>query len=584
MANKLDQNIYDAVTSLPHDMRKPARRKDAVYDEVGPGPGSSIPAPTTKPKPKTESKVKQQIARMESEPLNLRPDRPPLLRAGHPVVPKPPLKPSASLPDSVPPPLGQENGDNMESPESFSLSDFVSKFSGSLPMRVTVQSGICTSTEEAAISSGDIFNIHFPKSTKVVHLTTQDSVQHGTFVIPLNSAVRFALLYDPKHIHDQARRGFIFESASDIILQKSLPKIVLATKSYQGGSPSSSVEKNEVLVIRKVNKPTVGQRSLKVFSLTKNVKKSLSPQCVGHFSTKPTQQLMLPLSDILQHVKEPFPSEALICVDTSVYDPLPEGLQGQIVNLTHSSVETSLVATPDSTNGGNGVVLDLPSNLDIDVTVDSLSESESEKLNTVTRELYDNFDPAKLKMCKPMTSNENYTIQSYFSRTLQEGHKKVGIEFERPKVVHQRSSQFTSTEPSKQPEIPPRYSRSSEEMESRRLSDIQVSSDRPRPQPPPKPKKSSSINIPSISSSSPSTSPSSSHKQAKPVTKTRVPLSGTLVIVAYILKPGLGVAQHKAITVNGFLAESSHGSCVLRICNLFPRLLPAFVSQLCDKS
>ena len=110
MASKLDQNIYDVVTSSPHDMRIPARRKDAVYDEVGPGPGSSIPPPTTKPKPKTESKVKQQIARMESEPLNLRPDRPPLLRAGHPVVPKPPLKPSASLPDSVPPQLGQENG------------------------------------------------------------------------------------------------------------------------------------------------------------------------------------------------------------------------------------------------------------------------------------------------------------------------------------------------------------------------------------------------------------------------------------------------------------------------------------------
>lgn len=537
MASKLDQNIYDVVTSSPHDMRIPARRKDAVYDEVGPGPGSSIPPPTTKPKPKTESKVKQQIARMESEPLNLRPDRPPLLRAGHPVVPKPPLKPSASLPDSVPPQLGQENGDNMKSPESFGLSDFVNKFSGSLPTRVTVQSGICTSTEEAAISSGDIFNIHFLKSTKVVHLTTQDSVQHGAFVVPLNSAVRFALLYNPKHIHDQARRGFIFESASDIILQKSLPKIVLATKSYQGGSPSSSVEKNEVLVIRKVNKPTVGQRSLKVFSLTKNVKKSLSPQCVGHFSTKPTQQLMLPLPDILQHVKEPFPSEALICVDTLVYDPLPEGLQGQIVNLTHSSVETSLVATPDSTNGGegNGVVLDLPSNLDIDVTVDSLSESESEKLNTVTQELYDNFDPAKLKMCKPMTSNENYTIQSYFSRALQEEHKKVGIEFERPKVVHQHSSRFTSTEPgkqsepSKQPEIPPRYSRGSEEMESRRLSDIQVSSDRPRPQPPPKPgkKSSSSIDIFSTSSTSPSSSPSTSHKQAKPVTKTRVPLSGT---------------------------------------------------------
>ena len=522
MSNQMDQNVYDVVTSSPQEIRKLARKRDVVYDEVGPGPGSSIPPPTTKPKPKTESKVKQQIARMESEPLNLRPDRPPLLRASHPVVPKPPLKPSASLPGSAPPQVGQENEDNMENLESFGLTDFVSKFSGSLPKRVTVQSGICTSTEEAAISSGDIFNIHFLRSTKVVHLTTQDSVQQGVFVVPVNSAVRFALLYNPKHLHDQARRGFIFESASDIILQKSLPKMVLATKSYQGGSPSSSVDKNEVLVIRKVNKPTVGQRSLKVFSLTKNVKKSLSPQCVGHFSTKPTQQLMLPLSDILQHVKEPFPAEAMICVDTSVYEPLPEGLHGQIVNLTHSSTETSLVATPDSTNGGEGnsVILDLPSNLDIDVTVDRLSESESEKLNTVTQELYSNFDPAKLKMCKPVTSNENYTVQSYFSRTLQGDQKK---EVERPKVVHQQSSQSASPESSKLPEVPPRYSRGSDEMENRRLSDILVSSEKPRPQPPPKPsKKSSSIDIPSTSSSSPTTS----HKQPKPVTKTRVPMSG----------------------------------------------------------
>ena len=113
MSNKMDQNVYDVVTSSPQEIRKLARKRDVVYDEVGPGPGSSIPPPTTKPKPKTESKVKQQIARMESEPLNLRPDRPPLLRASHPVIPKPPLKPSASLPGSAPPPVGQDNEDNM---------------------------------------------------------------------------------------------------------------------------------------------------------------------------------------------------------------------------------------------------------------------------------------------------------------------------------------------------------------------------------------------------------------------------------------------------------------------------------------
>ena len=515
MAKNLDQNIYEVVTCSPNAIHKPApsNSKEVVYDVVGPGSSAGTP-PKTRPKPRPESRVKQQVARMQSEPLQ--PDSPPMLRTNHPR-PKPPLRTSVSLPESAE--VSQDQETSAESLESYSLSDFVGKFSGSLPMRITVQSGICTSTEESAIASGDAFNFHFLKSTKVVYVSIKDGPTPGSFAVPLNSAVRFILLYNPHHHQDEARRGFIFESAADIMLQKSLPKVVIATKTYQGNSPSASVEKNEVLIIKKVRKPKVGQRTLKVFSMTKREKKSLTSQCAGNFSTKPSQQLLLHLTDVLQHVEDPFPSEALVFVNTPVYKPLPEELQGKVVSLTHSSIETSLIATPHSTSNGddNGLLLDIPFNLDIDVSVDSLSELEQEQLREATHTLYDEFDPMKLRICRPMVSNECYLVQSYLFRTVREGHSKVGVELERPKVIYRPPSLLSSPDPSELPpsDIPQRYSRDSQTTDSSSSdSGVQMTLEKPRPLPPPKPNKG-------MTPPSPPTFPG-------PSVKPRTPKSGRL--------------------------------------------------------
>ena len=526
MAKNLDQNIYEVVTSSPKGIHKPApsKTKEAVYDEVGPGSSAGTPPPKIRPKPRPESRVKQQIARMQSEPLQ--PDSPPLPRASHPRGPKPPLKTSVSLPESAEGSQSQEKAETLsQNMDSYSLSDFVGKFSGSLPMRVTVQSGICTSTEESAIASGDTFNFHFLKSTKVVYVSIKDGPNLGSFAVPLNSAVCFTLLYNPNHHQDQARRGFLFESVADIMMQKSLPKVVVATKTYHGNSPSASVEKNEVLIIKKVRKPKVGQRTLKVFSATKREKKLLTSQCAGHFSTKPSQQFMFHLPDLLQFMEAPFPSDALISVNTSVYKPLPEELQGKVVSLTHSSIETSLIATPHSTSNGedNGVLLDIPFNLDIDVSVDSLSELEKGQLMEATQTLYDNFDPMKLRICRPVASSESYSVQSYLFRTVREGYSKVGIELERPKVIYRPPSLPSSPEPSERPpsDISPHHSRDSQTTDSSSSdSGVQMTPEKPRPLPPPKPnRRSDGITFPS-----PPTFPD----QTRPTVKQRTPKSGEL--------------------------------------------------------
>ena len=54
-------------------------------------------------------------------------------------------------------------------------------------------------------------------------------------------------------------QGFHFETVSDLLAMKSLPKVVLATKAHQGSSPDSSVSEGELLVIRSSKSKLTGE-------------------------------------------------------------------------------------------------------------------------------------------------------------------------------------------------------------------------------------------------------------------------------------------------------------------------------------
>ncbi len=355
--------------------------------------------------------------------------------------------PGRSRPLSVAEPMdGNYENAPMEG-ELMNLMDLVRKHAKSFPLRVTVEQGFCSNIEEGAISSDETYNIHFLKYTKVVYLSSSDSPNH-MYAVPFNSAVQFGLVYNPLNDLKQALQGKTFESVGDILSTKPLPKIVRATASYQGAHASSSVEENELLVVKSAKRPKVlGSPHLKVYSITTGENKSLPMQCTGHFTTKP-HSVCLYLPELVEHVPNPLPAEAVVFVDrtTCNYEFVPENLIGEVVTLTHSSIETTLIATAYSCEleeeeevkpiNIHGVdIYDIPVNLEIEVKVDPLSVEETQVLGAVTVQLYTSFDPEKLVVCKPFSSSDSFQTQLQLYRVVHQKRRLEGVQIEKPKLA-----------------------------------------------------------------------------------------------------------------------------------------------------
>ena len=76
----------------------------------------------------------------------------------------------------------------------------------------------------------------------------------------------------------------------DIINTKPLPRVVCATTNYVGNTEESSVVKNEILIIKGVEKGGLLRRrqaTLKVFSIIKNSVKTLTKDVYGKFTADP---------------------------------------------------------------------------------------------------------------------------------------------------------------------------------------------------------------------------------------------------------------------------------------------------------
>lgn len=336
--------------------------------------------------------------------------------------------------------------------EVLTLMDLVRKHANSFPLRVTVEQGFCSNIEEGAISSDETYNVHFLKYTKVAYLSSKESPNH-MYTVPFNSAVQFGLVYNPQIDIGLALQGKSFETVGDVMAVRPLPKLLRATRSYQGTNANSSVEENELLVVRSAKRPKVlGSPHLKVYSITTGETKSLPIQCAGNFTTKP-HSLCLHLPEIVKHIPNVFPVEAVVYIErtTCNYEFVPESLIGEVVTLTHSSIETTLIATAYScelseeeevvkpVNPEKVEIHDIPVNLDIEVKVDPLSAEDRQVLNATTMQLYSSFDPEKLIVCKPFSSSDCFQTQLQLYRVVHKDRRLEGTQIEMPKMAFANS-------------------------------------------------------------------------------------------------------------------------------------------------
>ena len=83
-----------------------------------------------------------------------------------------------------------------------------------------------------------------------------------------------------------ALQGFMFKNVSELAACKHIPRIVCTTKAHQTGESKSSVQADEILVVRKISRTTVMRKPvLKAFSPRTNEDKTLQvcirgPVCV----------------------------------------------------------------------------------------------------------------------------------------------------------------------------------------------------------------------------------------------------------------------------------------------------------------
>ena len=315
-------------------------------------------------------------------------------------------------------------------PESISLSEMVKKYSKSFPLRIRVLQGYCSENSQVNISTDDVYNIHFMKHTKIVRIKDEDG---DSYSIPLGSAMKFGLVYNPNNQIDEALTGFQFEKVADVTTMSVLPKVICATKAYQSSDEKTSVEENEMLAVRHVHKSMFkGKKGLKVFSLLTQAEKTLPDECAGRFSTKPSL-VQMHLPEIIEYIPTPFPTHAVMYSggDSAAQVPGLPGTLSRVINMCEYSTETSLVVSFASGEGeGEGSseeqqLFDIPLDDEIsDIEVALLeSKDDDEHLYDDTVNILANFDPTKLQSWK---GNESDGI----FKSIREGFEKVGVNVE----------------------------------------------------------------------------------------------------------------------------------------------------------
>ena len=342
------------------------------------------------------------------------------------------------------------------SSEKLSLPHFVSRYHKSLPLSIRVCRGYCGPSEDTSISEGDHFNVHFVKHTTIVLVEMENGYQYN---VPLNSAVPFAVLFDPHKNLAQASKGYTFTKVADLLQLPSLPHVVRARKAHTSSNSENSIAANELLIVRSAVKKMIGKNQLKVFSLTDKREKTLSESCIGHFSTKP-RDVCLYLPDIVKHAPDIFPCRAILFANKDSLSSIPSKLSSSVVTLMHHSIETSLVVTSaleEEGEGGEAKMLDIPIDLNIQVRVASVTEVEAQRLARSTAYLYDHFNPRKLQSYVPSARSRGMQeTQNLLYQTVRHDHR--GIRITRPESIF-ISSRQDSTDNSRSSSSPGSYPR-----------------------------------------------------------------------------------------------------------------------------
>lgn len=126
------------------------------------------------------------------------------------------------------------------------VNDLVNQYSSHLPLKLVVSKGVYGMEESYSLATADCCIVHYIKKRELVQI--QDPRTNQEFSVPLNSAIKFGVVYNPNNDENQALRGFTFPLVSDILAESQLPKMGIAHLT----DPDIGMKSVEVLVIKEV--------------------------------------------------------------------------------------------------------------------------------------------------------------------------------------------------------------------------------------------------------------------------------------------------------------------------------------------
>lgn len=302
------------------------------------------------------------------------------------------------------------------------LSQFITRYSALLPCQVKLIGGTANSCLPTPLPKDDIINLHFIKHTKVGVM--MDSSSGEDISVPLNSAAKFSILYDPNSNFEEALNGHHFGSVREVMAIKPLPLVVQATQGYQGNTVSSSVKEGEILRVRGI-KTFFRTKQLRLQNLRKE-SKHLSEKCSASFTTAP-KHLLLPLSSILE-----------LGIDLPVRVVIGSGDEvstGSVLVLEKMAGETCLIASYPEWQQRELHHIEISSDVDMEVEAITMNETSRQELISVTDTLFCSFSSSIAVQTEHELKTETDKLRKEVHSKLLPGCEQQGVQLVRPPTL-----------------------------------------------------------------------------------------------------------------------------------------------------
>ena len=311
--------------------------------------------------------------------------------------------------------------------EPVQLSQFITRYSALLPCQVQLLSGFCSTSMASAPLQSDILQLHFIKHSKVVVMKEKESGEECS--VPLNSATKFGLLYNPHADLLEAMAGFEFETVGDVMAMKPLPLVIKATQCYKGSSAESLVEEEEIFWVLGIRN-SFRSKHLRVRSLQKG-NKLLPEKCSGAFTTLPDdiQVPLVTLLDLGLHLPQTavaFGSDSTMQQQSTKYLVILEKMAG----------ETCIIASYPSPEEKKELThLEVSSDLEVEVETVAMNLSARKELEIQTQELFVNFNESKSSLIVQKSSKQANELQALLHSQLLPGREQEGVQLVHPPML-----------------------------------------------------------------------------------------------------------------------------------------------------